>query len=226
MPRYAKAFDHHFRGWVAAVCDAWEYGRPDEAFYANVRTRLTDPVVEWIGYGIDNASIIERGFLFNVADNAPGKGPYRWFSRRTGATEPQCNWEYYVQAALFARLWEPCRKASLRLTFEDALMDITIRSQGELLWCVEVKEREPQLAKLLNALVAHGVSVDLDAPDRGNDPLRKAKYLIRHKPEFFSAVAIGSERHFKVVYPRQQAFQLIDASPPVVASAVLPARHE
>lgn len=222
MSDYARVFDLHFRRWVASVCDAWLYERPNEAFYARVRTRLTDPVVEWVGYGIERGAIIEQGFVFNVADNAPGKGPYQWFSRRKAATEPQCNWEYYVQAAFFARLWEPCRGASYTLTFEDALMDLAIRGQGKLLWCVEVKESAPQITRLLRALVIPGTAVNLEAPDRGNDPLRKAKYLVRHKPEFFSAVAIGSEHHFRVVYPREDSFQLIEDVPPIAALTAPP----
>lgn len=225
MAFYVEVFQRRFRDWVAAVCDAWGYSLPNEAFYQRVRERLTDWTLEWIGYGVDAGLILERGLQFDVAGNALGKGPYRWFSQRSGAAEPQCNWEYYVQVAFFARLWEPCQEASLRLTFEDELMDLAVRRHGRLLWCIEVKEQAPQLERLLAEIESHGAGVDIEAPDRGNDPLRKAKYLVRHRPKFFSGVAIGMQRDFQVLYQGKNAFRLVEANPPLNALSEPPSRE-
>ena len=224
MAFYVKIFQRHFRDWVAAVCGAWDYSLPNEPFYQRVRERLTDPTLEWIGYGVEAGLILEHGFQFDVIGNAPSKGAYKWLSQRSGATEPQCNWEYYVQVAFFARLWEPCQKAALRLTFEDELMDLAVRRHSQLLWCIEVKEQAPQLEQLLAEIKSHGARVDLEAPDRGNDPLRKAKYLMRHRPESFSGVAIGVQRDFQVLYEGKNAFCLEEANPPLDALSQPPSR--
>ncbi|MBI4390341.1 MAG: hypothetical protein HY575_00495 [candidate division NC10 bacterium] len=105
--------------------------------------------------------------------------------------------------------------AGLNLTFEDGLMDLAVRRGAQLLWGIEVKEQPAQLDRLLAELGSHGSGVDLKAPDRGNDPLRKAKYLVRHRPEFFSGVAIGVQRDFRALYPGPKAFNLVEAGPPL-----------
>jgi len=224
MAFFVEVFQRHFRDWVAAVCDAWGYSLPNEAFYQRVRERLTDETLEWVGYGVEAGLILEGGLRFDVAGNAPGKGPYKWFSRRSDVAEPQCNWEYYVQVAFFARLWEPCRHAGLSLTFEDELMDLAVRREGQLLWCIEIKERSTQLERLLREIESHGAGVNLRAPDRGNDPLRKAKYLVTRRPQFFSGVAIGMQRDFQVLYQGKNAFRLVEASPPLKALFTPPSR--
>ncbi len=217
MAPYIEVFDRHFRKWVAAACVEWGYPAPKDDFYRRVRERLTDSPLEWIGYGIEAGLIQEAGLQFNLAGSAAGKGPYKWFSQRSDVDEPQCNWEYYVQVAFFARLSQPCREATIGLTFEDDLMDLAVRAEGDLLWCIEVKEQAAQLEKLLAELEPHGDGVDLDAPDRGNDPLRKAKYLVKHRPKFFSGVAIGMQRDFEVSYRGARAFRLLEARPPLDA---------
>ena len=216
MSFYRDLFLRHFRDWTDVACKTWGYRQPREEFFQRVLSRLTDPIAEWIGYGIHYELIVESGVQFNLLENRAGKGPYKWFSKRTGATEPQCNWEYYVQVAQFVRLWQPCSIANWRLTFEDELMDLTVRRDGELLWCVEVKERPNQLERLLAKLMSHGMEgVDLLSPDRGKDALRKAKYLVNHQPRFFSAVAICLTRDFRVAYPRENVFVLSESHPPL-----------
>lgn len=79
-------------------------------------------------------------------------------------------------------------------------MDITVRDGPTLLWAIEVKERASQLPSLSDELHEHGRRVELDAPDRGNDALRKAKYLVTHQPSYFSLVAIGAGYDFSVAY--------------------------
>ncbi len=48
----------------------------------------------------------------------------------------------------------------------------------------------------------------LPKADRGNDPLRKAKYLKKNQPEYFYGMAIGVRHEFKVAYPSDQNFEL------------------
>ena len=53
---------------------------------------------------------------------------------------------------------------------------------------------------------------NLDDPDRGNDPLRKAKYLVRDgaHPIYFGLSAVGYRKLFKVEYADGNRFQLIE----------------
>src|SRR5438094_6771592 len=55
-------------------------------------------------------------------------------------------------------------------------MDLAVYDSQRLLVCVEVKERTAQLQDLVKRLRTHKAAVNLSEPDRGDDPLRKAKY--------------------------------------------------
>jgi hypothetical protein len=90
-------------------------------------------------------------------------------------------------------------------------MDLTLYEDNRLVVCVEVKERADQVQGLIRGLRRFAPTVDLAAPDRGNDPLRKAKYIVRHRPVYFSCVALGIRLEYWVDYsPKGCAFQLVD----------------
>lgn len=102
-----------------------------------------------------------------------------------------------------------------RVGFEDGLMDVSVREEDDLLWYVEVKAKPSMLAPLLRDLEVYSSGVDIQAPDRGNDPLRKSKYLVRHRPPLISLVG-GEERwHFAVQYPATASFALIRRDDPL-----------
>ena len=189
-------FMEHFKMWVVDACREWDYPAPTDAFYAGVIDRLGDATLSWIGFGLQREIVKPEGLRFNVAQNQPHKGPYKWFSKRNDAKSPQVNWEYYVQVAYLVRIWEPCLQEELTPVFEDKLMDLAVRRGEELVWCIEVKEKASQLKRLLTKLESLADDVRMGAADRGNDPLRKAKYLIKQRPPFFSGIANGLERHF------------------------------
>jgi hypothetical protein len=92
--------------------------------------------------------------------------------------------------------------------FEDNLVDVTVRRDGRLLWYVEAKHMAPKAIQLLEVMARHARAVPLDAHDRGNDSLRKAKYLVRHRPSYFTALAVGLRRDFFVEYLAAVAFSL------------------
>lgn len=77
-------------------------------------------------------------------------------------------------------------------------MDIGVYRDSRLVLCCEVKETPLQASRLVSAVKNYEGGVDWTAPDRGNDPLRKAKYLLKHKPSYFSVVAIGVRHEFSV----------------------------
>ena len=141
------------------------------------------------------------GHRFTLEGLDAHKGPYAFFSR-SSSSEPAPNWEYFVQVAEYLRLHAAVKWRGLRVTFEDDLMDLAVYSDDGLQWCVEVKEQAArQLAPLVAGIRQHGQRVDFEVPDRGNDPLRKAKYLVCRRPPYFSAVAIGCptrlQRHLR-----------------------------
>jgi hypothetical protein len=129
---------------------------------------------------------------------ATGKGPYALFSRSTARSVPAPNWEYFVQAAEFVRLLRVLAGSGLRVDFEDDLMDLSVYDDFTVLWCIEVKEKASQLASLLKGIRAEAAAVDFERPDRHDDALRKCKYLVRHRPQYFSLVAIGQRLDFSV----------------------------
>jgi hypothetical protein len=63
---------------------------------------------------------------------------------------------------------------------------------------------------LLTALESRSCVIDLYQPDRGDDPLRKAKYLNRYRPPYFSVRAGSQLKHFDVRYRDPVGFSLAE----------------
>jgi hypothetical protein len=79
-------------------------------------------------------------------------------------------------------------------------MDLSVYDSDTVLWCVEVKEKASQLASLLEGIRANASAVDFDRQDRHDNALRKSKYLVRHRPPYFSLMAIGQRLDFSVAH--------------------------
>jgi hypothetical protein len=201
-------FDTCFRSWTAAACAEWKWQEPDERYFQRAYERLPDGLRTLIAHGVASGLIIPHGRQFTLRGLAPNKGPYAWFSRHTQDKGPNPNWEYFVQVAEFVRLSELAARSGLTVAFEDQLMDLGVYDGERLLVCVEVKERATQLQSLITKLRTYESAVNLSEPDRGNDPLRKAKYIVRHRPTYFCGVAIGTRLEYSVRYPDGKAFEL------------------
>jgi hypothetical protein len=161
-----------------------------------------------IGFGVENGIVIPSGCTFKIRGMSQSKGPYNWFSRDNSDRKLSPNWEYYIQVAEYVRLWQAFGNEDYALTFEDALMDIGVYKNNNLFVCCEIKEKSSQAQKLIAGIKTHENRIDFTAPDRGNDPLRKAKYIVHHRPLFFYLVAIGVRYEFSVSFPDGRAFQL------------------
>ena len=180
--------------WGAAAAGEFGYPVPSPDWAAATVDRLGPDLMAAILAGVAEADVELVGPRFRLPGLCAGKGPYAWFSRSSHGV-PAPNWEYFVQVATWLHV-RRCVPSPVVVGFEDDLMDVSVRSDGAVVWCVEVKERAAQLQPLLRRLIEHGRHVDLDSPDRSNDALRKAKYLVRHRPQWFSLVAgDGSSDH-------------------------------
>lgn len=168
---------------------AFGYRRLDAAEIATWMTRLPEATRSWIGRGFRERIVVQgaEDSTFTLT-GAVGKGPYAWFSRDRRPGTPSPNWEYFFQVAEFVRT-RLALDGSYDVGFEDGLMDVSVRREGRLLWYTEVKTSRSQIQVLLAKLALLGdVGVPDAQPDRGNDALRKAKYLVRHRPPHLTLV--------------------------------------
>jgi hypothetical protein len=203
-----QEFDGHFRDWVSLACRNWDVPCPPETYFAKVYARLPEGLRALLGLGLKNGLIVPRGQVFGLTGLSSKKGPYNWFSRYAGAKEPAPNWEYFVHLAEFIRFQTIAAAKPLLVKFEDDTMDIAIYQNDRLVVYCEVKENVSQIQKLISGIKAYQSGVDLAAPDRGNDPLRKAKCIVKRKPEYFTGVAIGARFEYRITYPSRNGFRL------------------
>jgi hypothetical protein len=202
-------FENYFRQWTKSACLEWGFPEPGEDFFSAARARLPLGVCTLLAEGIAQGIIIPAGRVFSLKGLAAGKGPYAWFSRYNAERRPNPNWEYYVQAAQFVRLSRLSSILDFTVNFEDDLMDLAIYRNKALVAYIEVKERASELERLVTDIRSHEGAIDFSVPDRGNDALRKAKYLVRRRPTFFCGIAVGARFDYHVDYPAGKAFELV-----------------
>jgi hypothetical protein len=204
-----SSFEALVLDWAAAACSEWGYPPVGPDWLTEVTQRLPQGLRAAVADAVERAVIVVvGGHRFTLAGLGTTKGPYAFFSRSSRQV-PAPNWEYFVQAAEYGRVSAAVSPRGYRVDFEDDLMDISISDADRLVWCIEVKEKARSLDGLLTGIRGYGRSLDWQAPDRGNDPLRKAKYLARHRPDYFSLVAIGCRFDFSVSYDGDR-FSLVD----------------
>lgn len=209
-------FAQAIRNAVAAACAEWGYPPASEAYFDAFDQRVPVALQARVGAGIRDGLITLDRYYFRAVGLAPHKGPYMLVGR-SQTSAPQPHWEYYVQLAEYVRLVRLLAPAGLTIGLEDGLMDVTVRRGGKLLWSVEVKEKAAKLTELQAAFRRYGRSVPLMDPDRGNDGLRKAKYLVLNRPPFFSLLALDARYDYGVRYPSDTAFVL----DPLASSAAI-----
>jgi hypothetical protein len=195
------------RDAVDAACREWRYPAVPDSHLAAFDTRIPLELQAQLGAGIRSGAIDIDGFYFRARGLPSSKGPYKLVGRSDTTGAPQPHWEYLVQLGEYIRLVRLYAGSDLTIGFEDGLMDVTVRHEGRLLWCVEVKEKARKLAELQAAFERYRDAVPL-APDRGNDGLRKSKYLVRHRPPYLSLLALGTRVDYAVTYPNTTAFEL------------------
>ncbi len=159
---------------------------------------------------------------FRILDGKRG-GPYKWFSYFKSNQTIYPNWEYFVQVAAFhdlvcdygyPRQW-------LQFEYNESVKPVSLSVDIGILFpdgrkaFVEVKERRDQWQVLLTGLHPLGrQGVDLNSSDRGNDPLRKAKYIVAGRPAFFVGYYPDSFEVYKVACSAKNRFTLKPAALP------------
>jgi hypothetical protein len=207
-------FDEALQSWVTAACETWGYDPVGEGWFEDANERLPRGLRSTLGRGLASGAIdVVEGFKFRLPELAQDKGPYAWLGR-SGSGVPAVHWEYYVQVAEYVRLLQA--SGNRQVSFEDDLMDVTVYEDGALLLACEVKERSEQVEPLLEGIRRYATGFDPDQPDRGNDPLRKAKYISTARPRYFSLVAIRHRREFSVEYDSDRTWTLVDDIVPLL----------
>jgi hypothetical protein len=217
-----EEFDRFFRKIVKSTCERWGYDLPRDDYYTNVYKRLPLGLRMIIASGLSSGIITDvavsksKSAAFRPVGVPETKGPYSWFERNNQKKQPQPCWEYFIQLAEYIRLYEAFRGKDIKLSFEDNLMDIGIYKNKKLWVCCEIKEKSSQAHDLIRGLRTLQSSRELPDSDRGNDPLRKAKYIVKLKPEYFYLVSIGRRFEFRIEYPQDMRFKLVEDLVPLL----------
>ena len=218
----AEKFDQFFRKITKCTCEQWGYDLPHDDYYVNVYERLPLGLRMIIVSGLSAGIIADVGVsksksaAFRPVGVPETKGPYSWFEHNNQRKQPQPCWEYFIQLAEYIRLYEAFQGKDVKLSFEDELMDIGIYRKKRLWVCCEIKERSSQAQNLIRGVRAFQNSSEFPGSDRGKDPLRKAKYIIKLKPEYFYVVSIGRRFEFRIEYPQDKQFKLIEDLVPLL----------
>lgn len=217
-----EEFDRFFKRIVKSTCEQWGYDLPKDDYYTNVYKRLPRGLRMIIASGLSSGIITDvavsksKSAAFRPVGVPETKGPYSWFERNNQKKQPQPCWEYFIQVAEYIRLYEAFQGKDLKLSFEDKLMDIGIYKNKTLWVCCEIKEKSSQAHDLIRGLRTLQNSSKFPDSDRGNDPLRKAKYIVKLKPEYFYLVSIGRRFEFRIEYPQDMRFKLVEDLVPLL----------
>lgn len=217
-----EIFDKFFEKIVMITCEQWDYELPRDEYYINVYKRLPLGLRNVIASGLVSGIVKtnigltkKKSAAFRPIGVSEKKGPYAWFERNNQTKQPQPCWEYFIQLAEYIRLYEVFQNKDTTLSFEDELMDIGIYKNNKLWAYCETKNKVSEAQNLIDRLKELQDKDQLTDFDRGNDPLRKAKYIVKLKPEYFYVVAIGRRFEFRVEYPQNMQFKLVEDFVPV-----------
>lgn len=202
-----QRFEEELRKWVKAHNDHHGYDAQADNLLTALEDRIGIDLLGQIGSGYLNGWLVNetgpgRGYLVKESDRpGPNGGQYTLTHDGGGKVAP-C-WELYVQLGDYAHIRTVAERLGQEVRLEDRLMDLTVYSDDKLILYVEQKREESLARSLLKKLEAYGrQGFSLEDPDKGNDALRKAKYLVRHaaRPLFLGLSAPGFRRLFQVEY--------------------------
>jgi hypothetical protein len=202
-----ERFRSEFKGWVHALNRAKGLNASVDEVLGRLESRIPETMLRQIGAAfingwLQNESERDRRYFVRESDRTGSRGG-QWVLGHAGAGRVDPCWEVYVQLADYSRIRTVAERHRLTARLEDRLMDITVYAGNNLFLYVENKTKKEDAIRLLERMREYGnTGFDLSDPDRGNDPLRKAKYLVRDgsHPHYFGLSAIGFEQMFRVEY--------------------------
>jgi hypothetical protein len=201
--------------WVRAHNVAKGYATDPARVFAILQERIGETRLSRIGSAylngwLETESDSGRGYFVREADR-PGRRGGQFAITHQGQGHVAPCWELFVQLADYAWLRTVAERHGQKVRLEDRLMDLTVRAGRRLVLYVEQKTTRAVAKKLLARMRQYGTNgFDLDDPDRGDDALRKAKYLLRvgGHPMYFGLSAVDYSQLFKVEYLDGNRFRL------------------
>jgi hypothetical protein len=218
--------------WVQAHNVAKGYATDPETIFCILQRRIGETRLARIGSAYLNGwlqteSDSGRGYFVREGDRPGGRGGQFTITHQGERRVAPC-WELFVQLADYAWLRTVAERHGQEVRLEDRLMDLTVRAGPRLVLYVEQKTTRAVAKKLLTRMRQYGeTGFDLDDPDRGDDALRKAKYLVRagSHPMYFGLSAVNYAQLFKVQYLDGNRFRLNEDPRPFSAPLAEEAAH-
>ena len=210
-------FQAEFRKWVLAYNSVKSVNCDPGTLLERLTDRIPEDRQIHIGSALLNGWLETkkdpiRGYFVRESDRPGMRGGQPTITNYGNGNHAPW-WELFVQLADYGWLRSISDRYGQQVRLEDRLMDLTISACDRLILYVEHKEKSAFAEKLLADMRYYGdTGFNLDDPDRGNDPLRKAKYLVRDRahPIYFGLSAVGYRKLFKVEYANGNRFQLIE----------------
>ena len=156
---------------------------------------IEDKEIELIRKGIKIGIIKNKGNFFILKTDSSKK--YDAFT---------LNREYFTQFATLISLITEYRYPLKDCQFEYNLMDICVFRNKKPFIYVEAKTTDYSAKKLykeINEKYSKNIDSFKNEPDRGNDALRKAKYIFKDRPEYFYLVTPKHKLTFNIKYTKK-----------------------
>ena len=202
-----ERFRSEFRSWVRALNRVKGFDASPDNVLERLESRLPEEMLRQIGGAfisgwLQNEPEPNRKYFVMESDRDGIRGG-QWMLGHVGEGRVDPNLELHIQLADYSRIRTVAERHGLTTRLEDGLMDITVYAGKKLILYVENKTKKEDAIRLLKRMRDYGkTGFNLKDPDKGNDYLRKAKYLVRNEayPQYFALSAIGYEQMFRVEY--------------------------
>ena len=179
-----ERFRKEFKGWVRSHNQIKEFNTDPDEILGRLENKIPESNLRQIGAAfingwLENEPEEDRRYFVRESDR-PGLRGGQWMLEHAGSGNVNPCWELYVQMADYSRIRTVAEKHGMTTRLEDGLLDITVYAGNKMVLYVENKKEKSQALHLLDRMHKYGESgFSMDDPDKGNDPLRKSKYLIR-----------------------------------------------
>ena len=205
-----------FNVWVKGYDYAKNIELDSEQLFETLCGRIPDDQLRHVGAALVNGWLEtekhpNRRYFVRESDRPGNSGGQVTLSHYgSGLIAPY--WELFVQLADYGWIRSIAGRNGQEVRLEDRLMDITVSSGNQIILYIENKEKASSAVNLVKGMHEYGEKgFNLDDPDRGNDQLRKSKYIVKKdaRPIFLGISAIGYKQLFEVKYLDGNRFHLI-----------------